>query len=76
MEMNAELALSVEQARLRLGLSRGLMYEAVKRGEIPSIRIGKRILIPKSALLRLLDGNQYRIVKTMTSQEVGQNDNA
>jgi excisionase family DNA binding protein len=76
MEMNPELALSVEQARLRLGLSRGLMYEAVKRGEIPSIRIGRRILIPKSALLRLLDGNQYRTVKPMTSQEVGQNDSA
>lgn len=30
--------------------------EAVARGEIPCIRIGKRILIPKVALNKLLEG--------------------
>jgi excisionase family DNA binding protein len=54
------LVFTVEEARYRLGLSRGGCYEAIRRGEIPSIRIGERILIPKSALLRLLDGNQFR----------------
>ncbi|MHB8448847.1 MAG: helix-turn-helix domain-containing protein [Mycobacteriales bacterium] len=30
-------------------MSRAFAYEAVNRGEIPHIRIGKRILIPRSA---------------------------
>jgi len=49
------LVLSVEQAGELLGLSRGLTYEAVRTGQIPSIRIGRRILIPIAALQRLLD---------------------
>jgi excisionase family DNA binding protein len=30
------------------------VYEAVQRGEIPSTRIGRRILVPKAALERFL----------------------
>lgn len=41
-----------------LGLSRGATYAAAKRGEIPTIRIGGRILVPRTALERLLDGGQ------------------
>ncbi len=37
-----------------LGLSRNSTYEAIARGDIPSIRIGKRILVPLAALERLL----------------------
>lgn len=46
---------TVEEAAEMLGLSRAFAYEAVSRGEIPSIRIGRRILIPKVALERLLN---------------------
>ncbi len=49
------LTLTVEEAGEQLGISRALAYEAVRRGEIPSIKIGRRILIPKAALHRLLD---------------------
>ncbi|MET0049236.1 MAG: helix-turn-helix domain-containing protein [Sedimenticola sp.] len=38
-----------------LGLSKLATYNAARRGEIPTIRIGKRILVPKKALERLLD---------------------
>jgi len=48
------LVYTVEEARRLLGLSRGLMYEAIRRGEIPSIHIGRRILVPRAALERLL----------------------
>jgi excisionase family DNA binding protein len=37
-----------------LGLSRVGIYEAVKRGEIPAIRIGRRIIIPAHVARRLL----------------------
>jgi excisionase family DNA binding protein len=49
------LVFSVEETRGLLGLSRGLMYEAVRTGQIPSVRIGRRILIPRATLQRLLD---------------------
>ena len=38
-----------------LGLGRNSTYEAARRGDIPTIKIGRRILVPKAALLRLLE---------------------
>ncbi len=49
------LVFTVEEARRQLGLSKGSMYEAVRSGQIPSIRVGRRILIPRAALQRLLE---------------------
>lgn len=49
------LVLSVEETRRLLGLSRGLMYEAIRTGQVPSVRIGRRILIPRRALEQMLD---------------------
>jgi excisionase family DNA binding protein len=48
------MAYSVEEAGERLGLGRNSTYEAIRRRQIPSIRIGGRILVPKLALERLL----------------------
>jgi excisionase family DNA binding protein len=50
------LVLSVDEAAVRLGLDRKSVYGAVKRNEIPHVRLGNRILIPKLALDRLLAG--------------------
>ncbi|MHB1486639.1 MAG: helix-turn-helix domain-containing protein [Acidimicrobiales bacterium] len=50
------LTMTVEEAATALGISRATAYEAVSRGEIPAIRIGRRILIPKVALEKLLEG--------------------
>ncbi|HXY45875.1 MAG TPA: helix-turn-helix domain-containing protein [Acidimicrobiales bacterium] len=48
------LTLTVEEAAKALGISRAFAYEAVRREEIPSIRIGKRVLVPKAALHKRL----------------------
>jgi len=48
------LTLTVEEAAVVLGISRASAYEATRRGEIPCIRIGRRILVPRVALNRLL----------------------
>lgn len=40
-------------ARL-LGISRSAAYSAATRGEIPTLRIGNRILVPTSAIYELL----------------------
>ena len=52
------LTLTVEEAAEILGISRAFAYEAVRRGEVPSIRIGRRILVPRAALNRLLSSDQ------------------
>lgn len=51
------LTLTVEEAAALLGISRAFAYEAVRRGEIPSIRIGRRVLVPRVALDRLVSGD-------------------
>jgi excisionase family DNA binding protein len=48
------LTLTVEEAAATLGISRAFAYEAVRRGEIPSIRIGRRVLVPRATLERML----------------------
>ena len=49
------LVFSVPEVAKLLGLSRASTYEAVRIGSIPSITIGRRILILKVALQELLD---------------------
>lgn len=51
------LTFTVEEAGEKLGISRALAYEAVRTGQIPSIHIGRRILVPKAALARLLEAS-------------------
>lgn len=53
------LTLTVTQCAEHLGIGRNSAYEAVRRGEIPVIRIGKRILVSRAALERLLDGRDH-----------------
>ena len=38
-----------------LGLSRTAVYERLREGSLPSIRVGRRILIPRRALAEMLD---------------------
>ena len=37
-----------------LGIGRSLIYSGIASGEIPSVRVGRRILVPVPALLRML----------------------
>lgn len=50
--------LTVAEAAECLGISRNTAYEAVRRGTVPSIRVGRRILIPTQALESLLSVDQ------------------
>lgn len=38
-----------------LGISKQAVYRAIRSGELPSIRIGRKPLVPERALRRLLD---------------------
>jgi excisionase family DNA binding protein len=46
--------ISVPEAAKMLGISRNFAYQLVREGKIPSIRLGKRILIPRIALEEML----------------------
>ena len=48
------LVLTVDEAAYLLNISRGLAYELVARGELPAIRLGRRIVIPRVAMEELL----------------------
>ena len=49
------LTISVAEAGQLLGISRGLACTLVNRGDIPSIRLGRRIVVSRQALDQLLD---------------------
>jgi excisionase family DNA binding protein len=51
-----QLTMTVDEAARALGINRMLAYKAVHTGEIPHIEIGRRVLVPKAAFARLLEG--------------------
>ncbi len=46
--------MTVSEAAKALGIGRGSAYEAVRRGDIPSLRVGRRLVVPRAAFERLL----------------------
>lgn len=48
------LTVDIREAARILGIGRNAAYEAARTGEIPTIRIGHRILVPRAALERML----------------------
>ena len=48
--------LTVEETATYLHLSRSSIYAAIRCREIPAVRIGSRLLIPKAALVAMLEG--------------------
>lgn len=49
------LTLTIEETARLLGIGRQLAYEKARTGEIPVIKIGRRLLVPRRALERLLE---------------------
>ena len=49
------LVVSVKEVKELLGLSRNAVYQAIARGEIPVVKVGRRLLVPKKALERFLE---------------------
>lgn len=49
------LTLTVEECAKALGIGRQLAYDRVKTGEIPVIKVGRRLLVPRRALEKLLE---------------------
>ena len=54
MQPDNRLTVTVEEAARLLGVSRGLAYELVARGELPALRLGRRRVVPKMAIDALI----------------------
>jgi excisionase family DNA binding protein len=52
--------MQVDAVAEALGLSRATVYTAVQTGEIPSLRIGRRIVVPTAAVRRMLQLDKER----------------
>ena len=48
------VTMSVPEAGRLLGIGRNSAYDAAASGDIPTIRIGRRLLVPKIAFDRML----------------------
>jgi excisionase family DNA binding protein len=46
--------LTVDEAAQTIGIGRVSTYAAIRCGQIPSVRFGKRLLVPRAALEKLL----------------------
>jgi excisionase family DNA binding protein len=47
--------LTIEEAARLLRLGRNTAYDAARSGELPVVRIGRRLLVPRDGLMRLLE---------------------
>jgi excisionase family DNA binding protein len=54
-ESDARKTVTVPEAAEQLGISAWSYYQAVKRGELPALRVGRRLLVPVAKLRALLD---------------------
>jgi excisionase family DNA binding protein len=48
--------LTIEEVGEILGLSRPSAYAAANRGDLPVVRVGRRLIVPRHALEKMLDG--------------------
>jgi excisionase family DNA binding protein len=53
--------MTVPEAARVLGIGRDAAYRAAARGELPTLRVGRRILVPVAALERLLGIQNVRV---------------
>ena len=49
------LAVSVDEAARLLDISRDLAYDLIRRGDLPAVKLGRRIVVPKRQLEVLLE---------------------
>lgn len=53
--MEDRIAISVEEAAHMVGLSRAAFYPLVMAGDVPSVKVGSRRLVPVEALREWMD---------------------
>jgi len=51
------LTYSIPEAATALGISKEALWRRVWEGSVPSIRLGRRVVISKRAVSRIIDGD-------------------
>lgn len=54
-ELAGRATITIEQTAKLIGLGRTAAYDAARRGELPTRRLGRRLLVPVPALLTWLE---------------------
>jgi excisionase family DNA binding protein len=54
------LVYEVPEAGAMLGLTRNASYDAAKRGDIPTLRFGKLLRVPKAAFHKMLQAGSAK----------------
>lgn len=52
--LEGRATISVEEAATLLGIGRSAAYEAARRGQLPTLRLGRRLLVPVPRLLQMI----------------------
>lgn len=55
-DTDLRLTLTVEEAAHALGVNPSTVYDYARQRQIPHVRIGKRLIIPRTALMDWLNG--------------------
>jgi len=55
-EQRKRVVMTLAEVASLLRISKNSAYEAARRGEIPTIKIGRRLIVPADAFERLLSG--------------------
>lgn len=58
---NPSPVLTVDEVSVILRLSRQSTYEGVRTGAIPSLKIGRRILVPRARLMAMLGAGSVAV---------------
>ncbi len=53
---------SVEETAKLFGVSKQTMYRIINRGELPAVKVGKRIVVPDSAIAAFIESNRVASV--------------
>lgn len=48
--MSERLTYSIDEAAEAIGVGRGSAYELVRRGDLRTVRVGRRVLVPREAV--------------------------
>ena len=62
--------LTVEEVMKVLGIGRRAAYAGVRSGQIPSIRVGRRFLVPVTFVERMLVGEQSSAEPSSTEESI------
>jgi excisionase family DNA binding protein len=65
--VSQRLTYTVLEVAELLGISRSTAYDCIRRGEIPSLTLGRRIVVSRSALTALIDGDHRQPVESRRS---------